>query len=94
MAKTIVVASNRTEKSYVEHDESMPKHQCGPTWADVDQCGRSALTMFSDFTKPEAIAGRLKGDSCDHVARKGSRINGSSVRRAFGRGRPAVYPAG
>ena len=94
MAKTIVVASNTTEKSHLEHDESMPKRQCGPTWADVDQCGRSALTMFSDFTKPEAIAGRIKGDLCDLVARKGSRIYGSSVRSAFGRGRPAVYPAG
>jgi hypothetical protein len=84
MAETIVVASNTTEKSHLEHDESTPKRQFG----------QSALTMFSDFSKPEAIAGRSKGDSCDQVARKGSRIHGSSVRRAFGRGRPAVYPAG
>lgn len=90
MAETIVVASSPTDKSHVDHDELMPKRRCcrcGP-------CGLSALTMFSDFTKPEAIAGRIKGDSCDLVARKGSRIYGSSVRRAFGRGRPAVYPAG
>ena len=39
------------------------------------------------FQLPEAIAGRSKGEPCGHVARKGSRINGSLVRSAFGRGR-------
>ena len=53
----------------------------------------SRHTRRSPAPKPEAMAGNSQGDPCGQVARKGSRILGSSVRRAFGRGRPgsALY---
>jgi hypothetical protein len=87
-----VVAPVSIRDAWLSNEEAMPRpgligaeERCLPASDRLD--GPAHGTSF-DSCESVTTAGTALGEPCDRVARKGNRILGSSVQRAFGRGRP------